>query len=131
MAKATLIPWVPSVPPALLDDVLADTAAEIRRELQGDPFARTRWVYRGIQPRPVRSPASDGWRTVTTDRGLAVENPARNRQGTPYVRYIHYAGTPASDRVFARTVRTRMRAWKEWAARRLIDATLTHWRRRG
>lgn len=120
--------WRPEVSQAALDDAMAETGAEIRKELMGDQFARSRWVYAGINPRPTYSPAEQQWRSIATSRGVRIENPATNRQGRPYVGWIHYAGTPRRPTVWDATVRARKAAWVKFAGQEVVKAILRGWR---
>jgi hypothetical protein len=68
-------------------------------ELRGRIWSVSRFVYRGIRPRPLVSKSGQAWRHEVDPKGLGLilSNAATNTRGVPYARYVHLAGRPRSD----------------------------------
>lgn len=74
------------------------------QEIKSRIWAYGRFVYRGVRPKPSRSKSSDAWmfrveKWGTSEAALIVSNPATNRYGTNYPRYVHLSGRPKSDKL--------------------------------
>jgi len=63
-----------------------------------------RFVYRNVRPKPSFSQSEKAWmgwaeRMRNGELSLVLSNPATNRYGTNYPRYVHLAGRPRNDRL--------------------------------
>lgn len=74
--------------------------AEIKRRI----WAYGRFVYKNVRPKPMRSKSSEAWayrveKWGTSEAALIVSDPATNRYGTNYPKYVHLSGRPKSDKL--------------------------------
>ena len=63
-----------------------------------------RFVYRNVRPKPTRSKSQEAWlgwaeKMSNGEISIVLRNPATNRYGTNYPKYVHLAGRPRSDKL--------------------------------
>ena len=78
-------------------DVLTRYGKAAVVEVRRDIWHAGRFVYRGLRPRPLRSKSGEAWMfrldlRASAAPALVLDNPAINRSGKPYARYVHLAG---------------------------------------
>lgn len=68
-------------------------------EVRGRIWSASRFVYRGIKPRPVKSKSGEAWthEVAPGGLGLALVNAATNKRGVAYAKYVHLSGRARSD----------------------------------
>ena len=68
-------------------------------EVRGRIWSASRFVYRGIKPRPVKSKSGEAWahEVAPGGLGLTLVNAATSKRGVAYAKYVHLSGRARSD----------------------------------
>lgn len=96
-------PTVPQVQARVLE-VANEYAKFAVRQVQGNVWNYRRFVYRNIRPKPTSSKSQAAWlgwaeKMQNGEISIVLRNPATNRYGTNYPKYVHLAGHPRSDKL--------------------------------
>lgn len=85
-------------------DVAARFAKVAVVEVKKTIWNYSRFVYRNIRPRPSSSKSEAAWlgwaeRIRSGETVIVLQNPAKDRRGTNYPKFVHLAGRSKSDRL--------------------------------
>lgn len=85
-------------------DVAQRFAKAANAEIRAKVWNYRRFVYRNVRPKPSRSKSEDAWigwaeRMRNGEVVLVLQNPATDRRGTNYPKYVHLAGRARTDRL--------------------------------